>query len=367
MGHFFRNRVGLFWRRLLMDNFVIRWAKRQAQLTIFGPVNFQGLSAAIRFDLFTLLAERGTMKRSEIARELTISDRSARNLLTLLVSGGVLKKARSKDPNDPAYRNVILGQHYLNRKSPHQITALVEMYHFIFYRGMFHYFESLKSERPEGLMELPGAEPTFEQRLAHHPELEKIFQNSMQQLSALANPWLVEYVDFSSSRHVLDVGGGDGSNVLKIVKRHPHLKGTVLDLPTVCANAKNNIARQGLSDTVDTASGDCFVDPYPNGVDTVLFCHFLHLWSEDQCRKILRNAYARLPAGGRAVIFDIMEHDDGSGPLAAAVVSAQFLAHTAGGYMYAAREYEGWLIDVGFKIDSKLRFPDDHVTIVAKK
>ena len=98
-------------------------------------------------------------------------------------------------------------------------------------------------------MEISGAEPTLYQRLAHHLELESIFQNAMHQLSNLANKWLAEYIDFSSSKYLLDVGGGDGSNLCVIIQRNPHLRGSVFDSKTVIEGAKTYIGSQNLSQT----------------------------------------------------------------------------------------------------------------------
>ncbi len=363
-----RNRLKLIWQRLLLDNFIVKMMKDRVLMIMYGPFFFQGLSAAIQFDLFTILSSRGPMRRSEIAQTLGISIKSARNLLTLLVSVNLIKTKFFGDSEDPTYKNTFLGKHYFNRNSPLQITSIVHWFHFITYKAMYSYFDSLKSGRNVGLKEIPGTEPTLYQRLAHQPELEKIFQSAMHQLSNLANRWVAEHIDFSSSKHVLDVGGGDGSNLCRIIANNPHLKGTVLDSKTVVENAKKNIELQGLSAKIGTFPGDCFIDPFPENVDTISFCHFLDIWSEDQDQKLLKKAYDCLPVGGNVIIFDIMEKDNGHGPLSAVITSAYFLAQATGhGYMYSAREYERWLKDAGFKNIRRQDFPDEHVSITAEK
>ncbi len=361
-------RLKLLWQRLLLDNFIVKMMKNKALMVIYGPIFFEGLSAAIQFDLFNLLATRGPMKRSEIAKALNITEKNARNMLALLVSVDIVKKKWFSSHEDPVYKNSFLAKHYFNRNSPLEITSIIGWFHFISYKAMYYYYDSVKENTNVGLKEMPGTEPTLYERLAHQPELEKIFQTAMQQLSNVANLWVAKYVDFAKYHHLLDVGGGNATNLMQIVKHNPHLKGTVFDSPTVTQRAQKNIANNNLSDRINTFAGNCFTDPFPEGVDAISFCHFLDIWSEEQNMFLLKKAYDRLPPGGKVIIFDIMEKDDGRGPHSAVITSAYFLAQATGyGYMYSAREYESWLREIGFRKINRQNFPDEHVAVTAIK
>lgn len=364
-----KNKLKLFSRRLLLDNYFVTQKKKKFLTAACGFFFSEGLSAALRLDLFTLLDTNGPMRRSEIAKALNIPEKSARNLLSLLVSVDFVKLKFWSNPDDPTYGNTFLGKHYLSKKSPLEISGIIiGWFHFISYKAMYHYHDAIKAGTNVGLQELAGTEPTIYQRLAHQPELERWFQLAMHQLSNLTNEWLAEYIDFSSSHHVLDIGGGDGSNVIQIVKRNPHLKGTVFDSPTVSERANKLIANENLTDKVSIHPGNCFTDPFPKGPDVIQFCHFLDIWSEEQNRFLLQQAYDTLPPGGRVIILDIMEKDNGIGPHSAVITSAYFLTQATGnGYMYAAREYERWLKEIGFSKIKRQSFPDEHIAIVAQK
>ena len=169
-----------------------------------------------------------------------------------------------------------------------------------------------------------GSERTLYERLARVPALEQVFQRAMESISAQANQLLVDYVDFSGVAHLVDVGGGNGANIIRLARGYPRLKASVFDSPTVCEIARANIAAAGLSDRLGAVPGNCFADPFPTGADCILFCHFFTIWSEERNRELLRKAHAALEPGGAVMIFNMMQADDQRGPLTAAMDSPYF-------------------------------------------
>ncbi|RWS00641.1 hypothetical protein B4U79_18646 [Dinothrombium tinctorium] len=59
--------------------------------------------------------------------------------------------------------------------------------------------------------------------------------------------------DFSKFKHIVDVGGNDGTFLIEILQNTPaHVHGTVFDLPNVVIKADENIAKHNLSDRCKT-------------------------------------------------------------------------------------------------------------------
>ena len=106
-----------------------------------------------------------------------------------------------------------------------------------------------------------------------------------------------------------------------MARRWTHLRATVFDSPTVCEIARKNIATSGFADRLDAIPGDCFADPFPKGADCLMFAHFFTIWGEKKDRELLKKCYDALPPGGKVIIFNMMQHDDETGPLSAAVGS----------------------------------------------
>jgi precorrin-6B methylase 2 len=169
-------------------------------------------------------------------------------------------------------------------------------------------------------------------------------------------------------KHLVDVGGGDGTNIIALARRWPSLRATVFDSPTVCEIARKNIAASELAGRLDAVPGECFADPFPKDADCLMFCHFFTIWGEAKDRELLRKCHDSLPPGGKAIIFNMMQHDDETGPLSAAVGSPYFLSLATGlGMLYTWREYETWMRDAGFRSVQRHKLLRDHGLIVGTK
>jgi predicted O-methyltransferase YrrM len=351
----------LNWHRF-RDEVVLRRQWQQFYLVFGGHIFFQTLRTAVKLDLFTLLEDEGPMTRSDIQQRLGIEEQPARILLLGCAAAGLLRKQGDR------YSNTVLARQLLVKDSPGNVSAYIELQHQAMYKAMPWMYESVMENRNVGLQEFEGGEPTFYQRLAHYPELEKVFQEAMQELSAHANGLLARYVDFSGVAYVVDVGGGDGSNLIQLARQWPHLRGTVFDSPTVCEIARQHIAEAGLSDRIDTSPGDCFDDPFPQNADCFLFAHFFTIWSKESDCAILKKTFDALPSGGKVLIFNMMQDDDETGPLSAAVGSPYFLTLATGsGMLYTWQEYESWIRDAGFVNVVRQSLPRDHGVVIGTK
>ncbi len=96
--------------------------------------------------------------------------------------------------------------------------------------------------------------------------------------------------------------------------------------------------------------------------------HFCTIWSADKNKQLFRKCYDALPKGGKMIIFNMMQNDDETGPLSAAVGSPYFLTIATGeGMLYTWSEYESWAREAGFTQVRRMRLPTDHGVIIAEK
>lgn len=357
----FRRSFALAWQQLL-ERWVLRRQLARMYHLIGGHIYFQTLSAAVQLDLFTLLARRGPLTRPQIAEALNLTEKPTRILLLGCVTLGLLCRRGG------AYANTTLSDQLLNRDRPRNIAPIVLWQHFINYRAMAHFQEALQTNRNVGLQEFSGDEPTLYQRLAHNPALEKVFQDAMEAISLQANHLLAEALDFRQVRHLLDVGGGNATNIIRLAQRYPHLKADVFDFPSVCTIARAKIQAANLADQLGAVPGNCFEDEFPSGVDGILFCHFMTIWSEEKNQALLKKAHRALEPGGMVVVFNQMQHDAEDGPLSAAMGSPYFLTLATGeGMLYTWDEYEQWMRTAGFTRVLRRVLIRDHGLIIGIK
>jgi hypothetical protein len=358
----FRNRYLTIPATRFVEGVVLRRQVERLYLVFGGHIFFQTLRTAVQLDLFTLLQKEGPLTRQQIAQRLGIAEQPARIVVLGLTVVGLLRKRGWR------YSNSHLAARLFVKDSPRRITAYVELQHRAMYKGLYWLLESVREYRNVGIKEFAGNEPTLYERLAHDPEVERIFQDAMQELSVQANANMARSVDLGGVKHLVDVGGGDGTNIIAIARRWPHLRATVFDSPTVCEIARRNIAASGLADRLDAVAGECFADPFPRDTDCLMFAHFFTIWGEKKDRELLKKCHDSLPSGGKVMIFNMMQHDDETGPLSAAVGSPYFLALATGlGMLYTWLEYESWMREAGFAAVQRHTLPRDHGLIVGTK
>jgi hypothetical protein len=64
--------------------------------------------------------------------------------------------------------------------------------------------------------------------------------------------------DFSGIAVVADIGGGNGSQLTAILKKHPTIRGILFDLPHVVERAKLLMESAGLVDRCELVGGSFF-------------------------------------------------------------------------------------------------------------
>lgn len=327
-----------------------------------GHIFFQSLSSAVRMDLFTLIHQKPGIDLDEICSLLKIERQPGRILLLSLVTTGLVKK------KGHGYYNSRASDAFLVKGKKFDMRNMVLWQHFINYRAIFYFYESIQANSNLGLQVFPGDEKTLYERLHHSPELHKVFQDAMQEISAQANQELVDHLDLSGTKVLVDVGGGNGSNLIKFVTKAPHLRGILFDYPAACTIAAENIKKHGLSQSISTHHGNCFSDPFPQGIDAIIYCHFFTIWSPEENQKLIKKAFLVLPPQGKLHIFNMVQNDKEDGPFLAAIGSPYFLTLATGrGMLYTGREYKNWMLEAGFSKVETLRLPRNHMVITGIK
>jgi 2,7-dihydroxy-5-methyl-1-naphthoate 7-O-methyltransferase len=94
--------------------------------------------------------------------------------------------------------------------------------------------------------------------------------------------------DWSSVTHTVDVGGGTGVMLRTLLDAHPHLRGTLFDLPQVVAGVEP-------VERLEIVAGNLFDDPLPQGQAYVL-SQIVHGYPDERAAEVLSRC---AEAGGR--------------------------------------------------------------------
>lgn len=113
---------------------------------------------------------------------------------------------------------------------------------------------------------------------------------------------------FPPGAHVVDVGGGRGSMVARLLLEHPGLTGTVFDLPNAVAGADKVLADAGVAARATVTAGS-FFDGVPEGGDVYLLSRIIGNWNDTESVRILRAVRSAMRPEARLVIVGHMPTD----------------------------------------------------------
>jgi demethylspheroidene O-methyltransferase len=131
-------------------------------------------------------------------------------------------------------------------------------------------------------------------------------------------------------RHLLDIGGGDGSFLCAAARRAPGLRLTLLDLPPVAACARSRFAREGLADRATAVDGDFLTDELPSGADLISLVRVIHDHDDQAVLRLLGAARRALSPGGTLLLAEPMSGTRGAEPVGEAYFAFYLLAMGSG-------------------------------------
>jgi len=107
---------------------------------------------------------------------------------------------------------------------------------------------------------------------------------------------------WDSVRTVMDVGGGTGALLAEVLRAHPEVRGTLVDLPRTVARSREMFESKGVADRV-TVVGQNFFDPLPGGCDLYWMKNVLADWPDAEATALLKRCADAARPGGRVVVL----------------------------------------------------------------
>jgi SAM-dependent methyltransferase len=137
------------------------------------------------------------------------------------------------------------------------------------------------------------------------------FHQGMTNLSSmLAYAILIAY-DLAGISSIVDVGGGEGKLLRKILELNPEMTGAVLDLPRTIERVHQELNGNTRVGSCSYIAGD-FFDSVPDGADAYLLCGVLHDWDDDRAAAILRNCRRAMAKNGKVLLLDMIVPENGA-------------------------------------------------------
>jgi O-methyltransferase domain/Dimerisation domain len=211
--------------------------------------------------------------------------------------------------------------------------------------GFEHILDTVRSGRPG--FEAAHGIALFDW-LDRHPEMAAVFDAAMSERTAAFAPSVAAGCDFSDVRTIVDVGGGQGTLLREILRRHSHLEGVLFELPALTARAREALAGPEVADRCEVVSGDFFAR-VPAGADCYVLANVLHDWDDAESTVILRNCRQAMARRGRVMIVERRIPGKDGDPVPALLSDINMLVIT-GGRERTDAEYGALLEAAGLKL-----------------
>lgn len=144
--------------------------------------------------------------------------------------------------------------------------------------------------------------------LRDHPDEGRLFDTFMAKFPDSRHAAVAAAYDFSKARVIVDVGGGNGETLRRILAQHPKVQGIVFDREDVVVAIPDEALAGGR---IATKGGD-FFDSVPKGADLYLLCRVLHDWPDGDAVRILRTCRAAMGSDARLLLVEGLLNADPS-------------------------------------------------------
>ena len=216
----------------------------------------------------------------------------------------------------------------------------------LYYPAVGQLLDALRTGRVA--FEVAYGAPMFDY-LAAHSDLAEVFQRSMADRARREASAVAAAFDYSGCRTLVDVGGGRGILLARLLDERSELVGVLADVPSALPGARAYLDAAGVGDRVRDEAIDFFVG-IPGGGDVYVLSRVLHDWNDADAMKILETCRAGMPETARLVVIDALVPEVASDAPAAIRMDLYMLV------LLGARERTGTelgalLVAAGFRVD----------------
>jgi cyclopropane fatty-acyl-phospholipid synthase-like methyltransferase len=288
------------------------------------------LLTAVRLDVFSVLDSK-PKTAAEAAARIGAHEPTLVLLLNALVAIRLLTKSAE------LYGNSAAAQTYLVRHSPQYIGHLL-LLHDAEWNNWGRLEETIRS----------GRRTVDRHVFETDPALGANVLAVLHRIGRQSGPELAKRLQLQGPLHLLDLGGGAGTNAIAFCEVYPELTATVFDLPATLPLTEKTVKDAGYEARVLLHGGDFNRDDLGGPYDIVLMSDILHYQTYETNQALVDKVYRHLMPGGRLVIKDRFLDESGTGPAWTTAFAVHILVNTQQGACYRASDAMHWMRQAGF-------------------
>jgi hypothetical protein len=326
-------------------------ARRLMDLTI-GYWASQAVYVSAKLGIADRLAEQ-QLDAGQLARRVGADEPSLIRLLRFLTE---LDLVGIDDTG--CYRNTELGE--LLRTTEHgSMRDLALLYGEEFYAGWGKLLHTVRTGE-RGFDTVHGA-PMY-QYFGQSLELSAKFDRAMAAGSTYFHELSLVH-DFSDTRVLVDIGGGNGALLDEVLRANPDMRGVLFDVLVVIESAKIALAGSPVADRVDFVAGD-YREDIPAGHDAYMLSRILHGRDDEKCVDLLSRVRSAIADEGTLLVIERVLPEAGERSLA--VWFDMHMLTIAAGEERSQSHYAELLSKSGFELTDSHELPLELRLLVAR-
>jgi SAM-dependent methyltransferase len=305
--------------------------------------------AGMQLEVFTSLKD-GPLTATQLADAIGVNAEQLSRLLYALVAADLLTVAEDRFVNTPE------AQQFLVKGQPTYLGGRHENFSEV-WEALLHTAETIRTGVPQRKKDFATLSP----------DAQLPFFRGLHPRALAAGRDLASRYDFSASRTLADVGGGSGGMALALTDAYPHLRATVIDLPTVTPIARRFLAEAGATDRIQVVAADVVNTPLPGTYDVAVVRALLQVLSPEDALRALTHIGAALHPGGRLYIVGSILDDGRLSPWGAVGFNLVALNEFDSGRAYTEGEYRAWLTAAGLAEIARVVIAEGASIMTARK
>jgi hypothetical protein len=276
---------------------------------------------------------------AELAAELDLDADTLGRVMRQGAGDGLLRRRR-----DGTYELTALGEAYRSEHSP----TISHWARYMNTEAVQRAWAALPETIRTGEPSFPAVHGrSVWQHFAANPDEERLFANSMRELTDLVKAWAVNGYPWPEVGTICDVAGGSGPLLAAILEARPGLRGMLVEAPGVLPEADAHLTKAGVRDRVELIEGNIF-ERIDAAADVYTLKDILHDWDDERSLQILRTVRAAMAPGAMVVLVETLIEDDEDDPIAARV-DLHMLTQCDGGRQRSVAELQSLLSRAGFR------------------
>lgn len=340
----FRRLVERFWLTRPIAN---HQANELFKITA-GFVYSQILSTCIELRIFSML-EKGSLETRQIhklvrALKPNIPEKAVRRILEAAEN---LKLLMRLDEDIWALDD--LGAVIANDEG---IRAMVA-HHSMLYRDLSDPVSLIAGEKQETEIGRYWAYANMQSPEKLPPDQVSAYSILMQHSQEMIAEAVITEYAFGRHKHVLDIGGGNGTFLAHLHTRHPDIVLSLFDLPSVTQDVQENFKAGNPGARIEIQGGDFFHDKLNANADLYTLIRICCDHDDDAVLKLLANIHNSMKTGAKLLIGEAMS-GKGAGERLASAYFKLYFSSMGSGECRTPAHLQSLLAEAGFS-SSKYR------------